>query len=124
MKRDIENDEDIKNLVHTFYGRVEEDERLGYIFNEAANVHWDTHLSKMVDFWSNVLFRTGRYQGKPFRQHLPLPIQRNDFDIWYGLWTQTVDELYEGKQAEQAKEMAAKVASAFLVRMEMEGKFN
>ena len=78
----------------------------------------------MVDFWSNILFRTGRYQGKPFRQHVPLPIQKKDFDIWYGLWVETVDELFDGERADYAKEIAAKVASSFLIRMEMEGKFN
>ncbi|MDZ7716815.1 MAG: group III truncated hemoglobin [Balneolaceae bacterium] len=121
---DIRNDKDIKKLVYVFYDKVEQDKRLGYIFNDIAGIEWETHLPKMVDFWSNILFRTGRYRGKPFRKHMPLPIQRSDFDIWYGLWTETVDELFKGERADQAKEMAAKIASSFIIRMEMEGKFN
>lgn len=122
-KSDIRDDEDLKLLVETFYGKVEQDERLGYMFNEVAGVDWDTHLPKMVDFWSNLLFQTGRYKGRPFRQHLPLPIRRGDFDRWYGLWVETVDELFEGENAEYVKEMAAKIASSFSIRLEMEGKF-
>lgn len=121
---DIKNDEDIEKLVHTFYSKVQEDERLGYIFNDFAEVDWDNHLPKMVDFWSNLIFQTGRYKGRPFRHHLPLPIEKMDFNCWYNLFGETVDELFEGERADHAKEMAGKIASSFSIRLEMEGKFN
>jgi hemoglobin len=121
--QDIRNDEDIKTLVHAFYTKVQEDERLGYIFDDVADVDWDRHLPNMVNFWSNILFRTGRYNGRPFRQHMPLPIEREDFSRWYELFVATVDEYFEGDKAEYAKEMAGKIASSFSVRMAMDGKF-
>lgn len=120
---DISNDRDIKRLVHTFYEKVQNDERLGYIFDEFAQVDWETHLPRMTNFWSNLLFQTGRYKGRPFRKHLPLPIEKGDFNRWYGLWTETVDELFEGENAQYVKEMAGKIASSFSIRLEMEGKF-
>lgn len=123
-KNDIRNDEDIRKLVHTFYGKVQDDERLGYIFNDFAEVDWDKHLPKMVDFWSNLLFQTRRYEGKPFRQHLPLPIEKQDFSRWFGLFESTVDELFHGERANHAKEMAARIASSFSIRMEIDGKFD
>ena len=121
---DIRNDEDITKLVYTFYDKVQQDERLGYIFNDFAKVDWDKHLPRMVDFWSNLLFRTGRYKGRPFRQHLPLPVERADFGRWYGLFEETVHELFAGENADYAREMAAKIASSFTLRMEMAGKFD
>ncbi|MEX0685532.1 MAG: group III truncated hemoglobin [Balneolales bacterium] len=121
---DIKDDSDIKKLVYTFYGKVQEDERLGYIFNDFASVDWDKHLPNMIDFWSNLLFQTGRYNGRPFRKHLPLPIKHSDFVLWFGLFENTVDELFEGEKADYTKEMAGKIASSFSVRMEMEGKYN
>lgn len=121
---DIVNDEDVKTLVHSFYDRVQKDERLGYIFNDYADVDWDHHLPRMVDFWSNLLFQTGRFKGRPFRKHLPLPIQKEDFVRWLSLFERTVDEHFEGEKANYAKEMAAKIASAFALRMEMDGKFD
>lgn len=124
IKKDLTTDQDVKTLVHVFYGKVQKDDRLGYIFNEVAEVDWDHHLPNMVDFWSNLLFRTGRYKGRPFRQHLPLPIQKNDFKRWLNLFQKTVDEHFEGEKAEFAKEMAAKIAASFVLRMEMEGKFS
>jgi hemoglobin len=102
---------------------VEEDERLGYIFNDYAQVDWDTHLPKMVDFWSNLLFRTRRYNGRPMRKHMPLPIRRLDFERWLNLFEETIDELYKGEVAEYAKEMAQKIAVSFALRMEGAGKF-
>ncbi len=120
---DIKDDKDIKILVHAFYDKVQQDERLGYIFNDYAEVDWDKHLPNMVDFWSNILFQTGRYNGRPFRQHLPLPIEKMDFGRWYNLFEETVDQHFEGEKADHAKEMAGKIASSFSIRMDMEGKF-
>lgn len=122
-KNDISSDEDIKLLVHTFYDKVQQNERLGYIFSDYAAVQWDNHLPQMIDFWSNLLFRTGRYNGRPFRQHLPLPIEKDDFNLWLGLWKDTVDQFFVGDKADFAKEIAGKIAASFSLRLEMEGKY-
>jgi hemoglobin len=124
MMQDIKNDDDITTLVHEFYGKVQQNKRLGYVFNDVAQVEWDTHLPKMVDFWSNLLFQTKRYKGRPFRQHMPLPIQKNDFKQWLTLFEQTVDEHFEGERADHAKDMANKIATGFMVRMQSAGKFD
>lgn len=118
--RDITDDSDIQTLVHAFYAKIGQDERLGFIFNEVAAVDWDHHLPRMVDFWSNLIFQTGRYQGRPFRQHLPLPIKMEDFSRWLTLFNETVDEHFSGENAESAKELAARIASSFAIRMDME----
>jgi hemoglobin len=121
--KDIQTEKDIKKLVYSFYDKVQDDKRLDYIFSDFANVDWNNHLPKMVDFWSKLLFQTRRYKGKPFRQHLPLPVEKNDFSLWYGHFEETVDEYFEGEKADYAKEMAGKIASSFMIRLEMEGKF-
>lgn len=123
MKEEIQSEKDIKTLVHAFYAKVEKDERLGYIFNDVAQVDWDEHLPKMVDFWSKMLFQTERYNGRPFREHLPLPIEHDDFGRWVGLFVETVDEHFEGERAEYAKELAVNIANSFSSRMAMDGKF-
>ena len=120
---DIRNDDDIQTFVHAFYNKVEKDERLGYVFNDIAEVDWDHHLPRMVDFWSNILFQSRRFKGRPLRKHMPLPIEKEDFTRWLGLFEETIDEYFEGEKADYAKEMAGKIASSFAIRMEMEGKF-
>jgi hemoglobin len=120
---DIQTEKDIKKLVYSFYDKVRNDKRLDYIFSDFADVNWDTHLPKMIDFWSKLLFQTKRYKGKPFRHHLPLPVEKNDFALWYGYFEDTVDAYFTGEKADYAKEMAGKIASSFMIRLEMEGKF-
>jgi hemoglobin len=122
--KDIQNDQDVKLLVHTFYGKVQDDERLDFIFNDFAKIDWSHHLPKMVDFWSNLLFQTGRYKGIPYRQHANLPIEKKDFGRWMNLFRSTIDELFQGEKANYAKEIAGKIASSFTLRMEMDGKFD
>jgi len=121
---DIQSDEDVELLVHVFYGKVQDDKRLDFIFNDFAEIDWNHHLPRMVDFWSNLLFQTGRYKGRPYRQHTRLPIEKKDFSRWMNLFESTVDELFDGKRADYAKEIAAKIASSFALRMEMDGKFD
>lgn len=123
-KQDIQTEEDVRLLVHTFYGYVQENERLDYIFGDVASVDWDVHLPNMVDFWSNLLFQTGRYYGRPFRHHLPLPIEKNDFFIWLNLFHQTVDELFDGEKARYAKDISSKIAASFSYRLEIAGKYS
>lgn len=116
-RKRIEDEEDLVVMVHAFYAKVEKDERLGHIFNEVAEVNWETHLPKMVRFWSNLLFQTGKYRGRPFRAHQPLPIKTSDFERWLTLFWETVDEHFFGEKAYEAKEMAAKIANGFAVRL-------
>lgn len=118
---DIQSDQDVESLVHNFYEKVQRDERLGYIFNDVAEVDWDEHLPKMVDFWSYLLFQTDRYKGRPFRKHMPLPIKEGDFDRWYSLFEKTVDEHYKGEKADFAKQLAQNIAASFELRMERDG---
>jgi len=69
MKPDIQNRKDIETLVNAFYDKVKTDAVIGYLFNEVAQVNWQTHLPKMYDFWQNILFFTGNYDGNPMAKH-------------------------------------------------------
>jgi hypothetical protein len=43
--------------------RVLRDDDLGPLFRRALSHRWDEHLAIMVDFWSSIALRTGRYEG-------------------------------------------------------------
>lgn len=120
IKTDIRDDEDIRVFVYAFYDKVRQHDRLGHIFNEVAQVDWDSHLPRMVDFWSNLIFHTRRFSGKPFQKHLPLPIVFQDFKSWLGLFHETIDEHFEGPTAEFTKSTAANIANSFALRMDIE----
>ncbi|MCC9168375.1 group III truncated hemoglobin [Pontibacter harenae] len=117
MKKDIENEEDIKLLVDTFYDSVNQDELLAPVFNDFAQVDWEHHLPTMYKFWSSVLLGTTTYNGRPFPKHLRLPVSRSHFSRWISLFTQTVGDLFEGAKAEEAKHKATNIAHIFQMRM-------
>lgn len=105
--------EDIKKMVHTFYGKVRKDKLIGPIFNERIQDRWPQHLEKMYTFWQTVLLGEHTYFGSPFPAHASLPISHDHFEKWMELFRQTLDELFKGAIAEDAKWRAGKMAELF-----------
>lgn len=114
---DIATEADVKRLVDAFYQKVNADELLAPVFNEAARVDWAHHLPTMYTFWSSILLGTASYHGRPFPKHLALPVGREHFDRWLQLFTGTVDTLFEGDKAEEAKMRGYSIAQVFQYRM-------
>ncbi|MDM1347945.1 group III truncated hemoglobin [Myroides marinus] len=118
MRKDIENIEDIKVLVDTFYGRVQENGFIGPIFNSKLEGRWPEHIKKMYAFWETILLEEYTYRGKPFPPHAQLPVEAEHFEAWKELFNATVDELYEGKRADEAKWRAERMAAMFLSKIQ------
>lgn len=112
-KHDILNIDDVKSLVDTFYDKIRKNELLGPIFNERIQDRWPQHLEKMYTFWQTVLLKDHTYFGSPFVPHARLPVDNIHFNVWVGLFNSTVDDLFEGSVAEEAKWRGAKMAEMF-----------
>ena len=109
---------DIKKLVDTFYEKVRKDELIGPIFNEKIQDRWPQHLEKMYTFWQTVLLGEHTYFGSPFPPHANLPVSHQHFEKWIELFTKTLDELFTGAIAEDAKWRAVKMAEMFESKIE------
>jgi hemoglobin len=111
---DIENSDDVKLLIDSFYTRVREDDVIGYIFNDIAKVDWPKHLPRMYAFWEFLLLQKESYQGNPLephrRLHAMVPLTEAHFTRWLKLFTETVDSLFKGLRAEDAKNRAKLIA--------------
>ncbi len=104
------SEEQISQLVHTFYARVRRDAQLGPIF-EAHIDDWDQHLAKLVDFWSSVLLRTGRFSGTPMPKHAALPgLDAGLFRHWLSLFRSTAAEQPNQAMAVMACAAAERIA--------------
>ena len=118
MKKDIKNREDIELLVSAFYVKIKKDASLSYFFNEVAKVNWEVHLPKVSDFFENILFSTGDYDGNPMDTHRELnqksTVSIDHFKRWNFLFDSTVDELYVGAKADELKLRAANIAAAMM----------
>ncbi|PRY07863.1 hemoglobin [Pontibacter ummariensis] len=117
MKKDIETEEDVKLLIDTFYDNVNQDSLLAPIFNDFAKVNWEQHLPIMYKFWSSLLFGSMAYKGQPFSKHMRLPIEQVHFLRWTSIFTATVDKLFAGTKAEEAKQKATSIAQVFQMKM-------
>ncbi len=121
MKKDIENRKDIEILVDRFYEIVREDKVIGYLFNDVAKTNWSVHLPKMYDFWEVILFGTGHFKGNPMFVHKELhsksPMNSEHFAHWFDLFQNTVDDLYQGKNAEEIKYSASNIAQTMMYKV-------
>lgn len=117
MKQDILTIDDIRQLVDRFYEKVRANELLGKIFNERIKDRWPEHLEKMYRFWQTVLLGEHTYYGAPFPPHAQLPVGHEHFSKWLELFNVTVDELFTGDKAEEAKWRAARMAEVFAAKI-------
>lgn len=122
MKPDIKNRIDVELLVNTFYNKVKTSKILGYIFDDVAKINWETHLPKMYSFWSSILLDEHSFTGNPMQKHAELnkltPLSQNEFDEWITLFNNTVDSLFSGEKADEAKTRAANIARLMLFKIQ------
>lgn len=111
--RDIQNREDIKQMVDSFYDKVNKDEELSYIFNDFAKINWEKHLPIMYNFWGKILLGQGDYRGNPFEKHIPLPVESRHFERWVKIFCENIDSQFRGEKAEETKLRAQSIAYIF-----------
>lgn len=112
---DITTPTDVKTIVDCFYAEVKNDKLLSPFFTE---VNWATHLPIMYNFWCNVLFYDGSYDGNPMVKHQWInkksPIGKKHFTHWIKHFNHSVDGLYVGKNASLLKARANAMANIML----------
>jgi hemoglobin len=121
-KQDIKDRNDVYRLVSTFYDTVRNDETLGPFFNNSIR-DWDAHLEHLTTFWESSLFLKTKYSGDPLQAHIDLDkrfnhsISEMHFGIWLNLWLKTVNALFEGDYAENAKHRARKMGTFIFLKI-------
>ncbi|MCR8667966.1 group III truncated hemoglobin [Aestuariibaculum sp. M13] len=115
-KKDITTREDVYLLVSSFYTKVRKDSVLGPFFNNVIT-DWDAHIEKLTTFWESSLFLKTKYLGNPLEVHVKVDQENNHsitdvhFGLWLNLWFQTIDELFQGDYAGNAKRRARKMGT-------------
>ncbi len=119
MPADICTEEEIHQMVHSFYARIREDEVLGPIFNDHID-DWPAHLVKLEDFWSSLLRRTGRFMGQPMPKHVALPhLTAEMFERWLALFADNLKDNPNQRMAAQANAMAGRIAQRLWLGYQM-----
>jgi hemoglobin len=109
------HDDDLHALLTAFYATVEDDPLLAPYF---APLDMTAHIPRIADFWSTILFQTGRYSGNAFAPHATMPgLTAEHFAHWVATFEQTVDARHAGPYAERAKDLAHRIAYSMQVRL-------
>ena len=98
------------------------DEVMCHFFEDFKNPdHLETHLQTLVDFWSNILFYTGEYRKNAMQPHLDLqpkkPFKEIHFTHWLSSFNASVDELFHGEIAHNAKSRALSIATVMQIKI-------
>ncbi|HET8736535.1 MAG TPA: group III truncated hemoglobin [Pricia sp.] len=121
-KKELKNRDDVRLLVHTFYGRIRKHDILGPIFNHII-IDWDGHLELLTDFWETQLFLKRKYFGNPVTAHQQVDdkmentITSEHFGLWLNEWFATIDALFTGETAWIAKNRAQKMSTMLFMQI-------
>jgi hemoglobin len=112
---DVLDEAMVHAVVHGFYDEIRRDALLGPVFNSRiAPEAWPVHLAKMCDFWSSMILRTGRYDGRPLPPHLAIPgLGEAHFRRWLTLFRATVRRLCPPDVAALFMDRALRIAHSF-----------
>ena len=113
-ERDLDSPEEIAEMIRRFYQDVAQDDLLGPMFNDVAQVDWAEHLPKLAAFWCRALLGIPGYQGNPFRAHVlvhaQVPFTPAHFQRWLELFTETIELGWQGPNCNKALALAHNVA--------------
>ena len=122
MKSDIEDRADIRKLVTSFYERLLNEEDFKHIFLEVMDVDMLAHIDTLIDFWESTLFQAGKYKGDTVEAHLEVNHQYRlnptHFTKWLEIFNETVNDLFAGDIAQQAKQKALTLATIIRLKID------
>ncbi len=122
MATEIKDRNDVSLLVTSFYKKVRSDDDIGPIFNNLIS-DWEAHLEKLTDFWTMNLFGNKLYHGNPVTAHQHADdvtgeqISPYHFGTWLNHWYATIDEYFEGENADILKRRAQKMQGVLMMKI-------
>ena len=121
MKRDVENRQDIEDFLRAFYKKAFADQLIGHFFTEVVPLDLKTHIPIIASFWESVVFNTHGYRKNVMEVHQHIhnlsKIQKFHLDRWVKLFSETLDEYFEGSKTELMKQRAKSIATLMDIKL-------
>lgn len=124
MKSDISIRKDIKLIISKFYDKLLRDVEMIPFFSEIVNDNQlEKHLEIITDFWNDILFNTQSYSNNVMQKHLDkhvfVKFEKKHFSIWTSYFVETINEHFNGENAERMKSRALSIAIMMQVKMNL-----
>ena len=120
-KRDIATRADLEEMLTAFYKKVFKDEVISHFFLEVVPLSLEHHIPVITDFWESVLLDGKGYRKNVMALHQDInrlsSIKKEHLDRWIKIFSETVDEFFEGSKANLAKQRAQSIATMMDIKM-------
>lgn len=120
---DIETREDLIHIMRKFYEKLLADDSINFYFIKITDVHHhlEEHFKLLATFWEQSLFLKGGYSNNMFQIHKDINekhhFTKEHFDTWLKHLYNTIDEDFQGKNAEQMKTNALSMATVMQIKI-------
>lgn len=125
MKKDIETREELEFFLRAFYKKAFADELIGNFFTEVVPLDLDKHIPVIANFWESVAFNKASYRRNVMEVHQHIhhlfKIKKEHLDRWVKLFTETLDENFEGSRTELMKQRARSIATLMDIKLNHDG---
>lgn len=125
MKKDIETRKELEDFLWAFYKKAFADELIGRFFIEVVPLDLDTHVPLIANFWESVAFNKPSYRKNVMEVHQHIhhlsKIKKEHLDRWVKIFTETLDENFEGSRTELMKQRARSIATLMDIKLNHEG---
>jgi hemoglobin len=112
--------ENINEMVFAFYAKfLSEINSVSNIFKEALgedikSEKWQTHIETLTKFWAMMTLNENEYKGSPLAPHFDLPLTKEMFHEWLGMFFELIDSMNEDETAIIFKTKAEDIAKNFM----------
>lgn len=125
MKKDIESREELEEFLRAFYKKAFADELIGHFFTEVIPLDLNIHIPVIANFWESIVFNKPSYRKNVMEVHQHIhhlsKIQKHHLDRWVKLFTETLDDIFEGPKAELMKQRARSIATLMDIKLNHPG---
>ncbi|OYU79532.1 MAG: hypothetical protein CFE23_13590 [Flavobacterium sp. BFFFF1] len=119
---DIKTRADLELIMDRFYTSILKNPEINHFFDDVVKVGLEKHLPVIVDFWEQMILKTGNYKSNVFEIHRKinerLPFNKNHFSIWLDNLNRTIDFHFKGNNAEKMKTSALSIATIMQLKLD------
>lgn len=124
MKPDISSRKDIHFIITEFYKKLVSDEKMLPFFETIVKEnHLEEHIDTITNFWQDILLYTSTYSNNVLQKHLDfnkkVVFKKEHFTTWLSYLTTTVNDTFEGQNAQNMVDRANSIAMVMQVKFKL-----